>query len=315
MKILITGAAGMLGTALLEKFSDSHAVIATDLHKGYGKEGVVWKRLDILNKPELVNFLEQEVPDVVIHCAAIVNVDECEINPSLAWGVHVEATANIAETISQWGARLIYVSSDSVFNGRQPVPYSEEDSPAPLNVYAKTKLEGETIALSRTTGLVLRTNIFGWSCLERISFAEWVLKGLIQGSKLTMFSDVFFTPLHVSQFSSLLIEAIKVNLSGIYHLAGGSVISKHDFAVRMANIFSLETKNVLTGSVESSHLKAQRPKNMALSSMKLVKAISQPVPSVDSGIALLKWQYDKGWLKAVKRRPLENGYKFWKENE
>lgn len=301
----------MLGTALLERFSGSDAIIATDLQTGYLKEGVIWNLLDILNKPKLVNLLEEEIPDVVIHCAALVNVDECEKNPSLAWAVHVEATANIAETIRQWGAKLIYVSSDSVFNGRQASPYSEEDSPDPLNVYAKTKLEGEAVALSNTTGLALRTNIFGWSCLERVSFAEWVLKALVEGSKITMFADVFFTPLHVSHFSSLLSEALKVNLSGIYHLAGDSMISKYDFAIRMARIFGLETKDVLAGSVESSHLKALRPKNMALSSRKLAEAISKPMPTADSGITLLKNQYDNGWLQLVKRRTIRTGYRYW----
>lgn len=311
LRVAITGAAGMLGTAVLDHLSGEHVVFATSRELGYCKEGVHWQPFDLLDKTRLVGWLTEIRPDAVIHCAAMVNVDACEKDPAQAKALHAETTEVMVDTLSSWGGRLIYISTDSVFNGCKSGLYNENDEPDPPNIYARTKREGEVATLAMPGGTVLRTEIFGWSRSERLSFAEWVLKSLVEQTHLTMFIDVSYTPIHVSHVAEVVARTLDAEISGLYHATGSSVLSKYDFALHMAAAFGLSTDNVVPITIESAGLSAKRPKNMALSNRKLCDVLSYQLPTVDAGIAVLKSQYDNGWLARIKGRGMKPGYRFW----
>ncbi|SVC84829.1 uncharacterized protein METZ01_LOCUS337683, partial [marine metagenome] len=188
----------MLGTALIYKFRDPYRVYATARSQGLIKKNVYWHCFDLTDIERLESWLLKTKPDVVIHCAAMVNVDECEIKEDLAYQLHVKTTEIIANFLNNHNGQLIYISTDSVFDGYKKKKYSEEDLTNPLNVYSKTKLLGENSVLSMKKGLVLRTNIIGWSMKDKISFAEWVLINLVKKKPIKLFNDVFISPLHVS---------------------------------------------------------------------------------------------------------------------
>jgi dTDP-4-dehydrorhamnose reductase len=312
MKVLVTGATGLLGTALIDYLAPNFVTVATSRNIGYSKQGITWITADLLDKSAVRNLLTTVQPDVVIHCAALVNVDACERNPTLASDIHVGTTDTIATILAKQGGRLIYISTDSVFNGKKDSIYSELDAPDPPNIYARTKLEGEFAALIHQQSVVLRTNIFGWSRSERLSFSEWVLKGLVEGTPLSMFADMQYTPLHVSHLADLIARIIaNPHLQGIYHATGSAALSKHDFALQMAAMFGLDGKSILAKSIDDAALSAVRPKNMALSNVRLCAALEYRIPEVIEGIKLMKNQYDNGWLERIKNRPVSNEYKFW----
>ena len=250
-------------------------------------------------------------PDLVVHAAALVDVDRRERDPSAAERLHVGTTRTIRDAIEPWGGTLIYISTDSVFDGRKVGAYMEEDQPAPQNAYAWTKAQGETVALMYRRATVLRTNIFGWSRAERMSLAEWTLRGLVEGSALTMFRDVHYTPIHVTQLAQVVRQVWERGLVGLYHAAGSTRLSKYDFALSLAATFGLGASNVHAGSVDDAGLAAPRPKNLALSSMRLAQAIGRPLPRASDGIRLMKHQYDSGWVSRIKGRPTGQGYRFW----
>ena len=311
MKIVVTGAAGMLGTAMIDTLRHNSELIATDISSGYSPDGVRWYYVDLLDKAAVTSWLETERPDVVVHCAALVNVDGCEKNPELAEAVHVGTTKTIADALVKWNGKLINISTDSVFDGFKNGPYIESDLVSPPNVYARTKLDGETPVLQTPRGLVLRTNIFGWSRAEKTSFAEWVIKGLVSGDRLTMFTDVSYTPIHVSHLAEVVRRAIDVDLCGLYHATGSTVLSKHAFGMLVAKTFGLSSSNIVETSVDSIGLGAKRPKNMALDNRELCKQLAWQIPHVEDGVTLLKNQYDSGWVAAIKERPVASGYRFW----
>ncbi|OGT37973.1 MAG: hypothetical protein A3F11_03110 [Gammaproteobacteria bacterium RIFCSPHIGHO2_12_FULL_37_14] len=311
LKIAITGASGMLGSAILDCLDDGHSIFATSRTTGYRRPGVQWRQFDLLDKEKLTRWLIEIKPDVVIHCAAIINVDSCERESILAEALHVGSTAVINDTIADWNGRLIYISTDSIFDGKQETPYQEEDPPNPLNVYGRTKHRGELAVLKNPDSLVLRTNIFGWSQAERISFAEWILKGLVEKLHLTMFADVSFTPIHVSHVAEVICKILSSNITGLFHLTGNSILSKYDFTLKMASIFGLSAENVTSSSINDVHLIAPRPKNMALANHKLCTALDYQLPTIDDGIKKLKAQYDNGWLAKIKHRAVKPGYVFW----
>jgi dTDP-4-dehydrorhamnose reductase len=310
MRIGVTGASGMLGTALIDELTNKYEIFATSRNKGLEKEGIQWDCFDLTNSQKLKKWLVNTAPDVVVHCAAMVNVDGCESNVDFATKLHVNTTTTIANYLDKNNKRLVYISTDSVFDGRQNRPYVESDEVNPLNIYAKTKLLGEKPVLLMENGLVLRTNIIGWSRSDNFSFAEWILNGLAESKPLTLFDDVMFSPLHVSNLSIIITQAIESEISGLYHCTSKDSISKFDFGIKMATVFNLSISNIKKISVDSMNFKANRPKNMSLNSKKLSSILGYDFPTATDAIKLMKDQYDNGWLSRIKSVKLENNYKF-----
>jgi dTDP-4-dehydrorhamnose reductase len=292
MKIGITGASGMLGTALVSHLSKSYKVFATSRGVGVKGRNIKWDCFDLTNTELLSKWLNKVELDIVIHCAAIVNVDTCEESISLAEALHFETTKVISDYLNRNNTRLIYISTDSVFDGKKKDAYSESDLVNPLNVYAQTKLMGEELVQSMNNGLVLRTNIIGYTQESRTSFAEWILKSLIDKTPLNLFHDVYFSPLHVDYFSLIIEKIIENPLFGLYHCSSNDSISKYDFGKKMAEIFLLSDVSINRVSVDIMAFKASRPKNMSLNSNKLSDDLKYDFPSVIDSIVCMKNQYD-----------------------
>ena len=263
MKIAITGASGMLGTALISLLSKSHEVFATSRNKGIEKKNIEWDCFDLNNFELLYTWLKKVKPHIVIHCAAIVDVDFCEKNFELAMSTNTKTTELIAKYINFNKGRLIYISTDSVFDGNKKNSYKEIDTPNPLNIYAKTKLQGEKSVQSISTGLVLRVNIIGLRQNRNNSFAEWILQKLIQGSSLNLFHDVYFSPISVQELSIIINKIIQKPIYGLYHCGSSDSISKYEFGKKMSEIFQLSNLKINKVSIDSLNFKAKRPKNIS----------------------------------------------------
>jgi dTDP-4-dehydrorhamnose reductase len=273
--------------------SKSHEIFATSRGKGIERENIEWSCFDLTNTALLNKWLNKIKPDIVIHCAAMVNVGLCEDNVELATKLHVETTKVMVNYLDSNDGRLIYISTDSVFNGEKQRSYNENDLASPLNVYAETKLMGEHSVLSMNSGLALRVNIIGWTQEGRVSFAEWMLKNLVDNAPLKLFHDIYFSPLHVDNLSLIVEKIIKNPIFGLYHCASSDSISKYEFGKKMAEIFQLSSSNINRVSVDDMEFKADRPKNMALDVGKISSALSYDFPNVVDAIKLMKCQYDK----------------------
>jgi len=292
MRIGVTGASGMLGTALVAHLSKLHKVFATSRGKGIEGKDIEWDCFDLTNIQLLNKWLDRVKPNVVIHCAAIVNVELCEENFVLATKLHVETTKVMSNYLNSITGRLIYISTDSVFDGKKNKPNSESDLVNPLNVYAKTKLMGERPVQLMTNGLVLRTNIIGRTQENSASFAEWVLRCLIDNVPLNLFYDVNFSPLHVYDLSLIIEKIINNPIFGLYHCGSSDSISKYDFGKKMADIFQLSDSNINRVSVDDMKFNASRPKNMALNINKISTALEYDFPNAIDAIKLIKHQYN-----------------------
>ncbi len=312
MKVGITGASGMLGTALIDILAGQHEVFSTARSQGIEEKHTQWECFDLTDLRQLDDWLTEVKPDVIVHCAAIVNVDECEKNKKSSIQLHVDTTEVIANYLDKNNGQLVYISTDSVFDGNNKEPYIEKDGVNPLNIYARSKLLGEKPVLTMKRGLVLRTSIIGWSRTNKISFAEWILKGLVEQKPLTLFNDVLFSPLHVSDLSMIIIRAIEKKAYGLYHASSRDSLSKYDFGVMMADVFGFATENISAIGVDDLKFKAKRPKNMALSNEKITHFLQYDLPIAREAVELMKKQYDNGWLSRIKGRKVASNYEFWK---
>lgn len=284
MRVLVTGASGMLGSSLIRVLGERHAL--TGLSRSRPPNARIdWLDVDLRIPGEIGAALGRAEPDVIVHAAAMTNVDECERQPDLAHRVNEGCVGELTAYSKTSGAKLVYISTDAVFDGAAGRPYREEDEPRPLNVYARAKLGGERLALGAPGSLVLRTNIFGWRHGRGGSLAEWILAGLREGRELTTFRDVYFSPIAAVLLADVVASCLDRKLSGLFHAGGAESISKHQFAVKIAEYCGLPTGSLRPISVDEKGLDAPRPKFMSLDSSKLAAAIGSEMPTVERSIA------------------------------
>lgn len=292
MRVLVTGATGMLGTEVLRVLSERHECIGSSRARPPGAAS--WFEADLATPDTWVAGLRALAPDVVVHAGALTLVDACERDPALARRMNGDATQVLAQHCAASGAHLIYVSTDAVFDGSKHGSYTEADATGPLNAYGRSKLAGEAAVLARPGMLVLRTNIFGWRPGRADSFGEWVLGALQARRPLTMFTDVFFTPIATSLLARVIERCVAARLTGLYHAGGAEVLSKCDFAHRVAAAFGLSADAIVPIRLDQKPLDAMRPRNMALDSTRLAEALGVPLPDIAESIRAWKTTQPRG---------------------
>jgi len=286
--LLIAGASGFLGANILLAALDAGRDVVGTFHgtpiRGNGIPTVV---ADLGAPNASRELLDSVRPDWVINCAALADVDGCERDPEHARQINTELPRMLAASCREAGVRLLHVSTDSVFDGRRG-NYEENDEPAPVNVYARTKLEGERAVLDELPdALVVRTNFFGVSPGERSGLADWVIRELAAGRRISGFTDVVFTPLLANELARVLFSMMDSGLSGLYHLGGSNGVSKFDFAVMLARELGLDETLIDPAKLADVELGAARSLDTSLCSSKVELALGERMASVDSSVTLL----------------------------
>lgn len=285
--LLITGISGMLGANLALDLSGRYRIAGTRHSRAMNLPGVPAHTLDLSDAVAVRAMVAGLRPSVVVHCAAMTDVDACERDPGAAMAVNAGATGELASACAEAGARLVYFSTDAVFSGERG-GYAEEDAAGPVNAYGRSKLEGERRALARCPGtLVLRTNIFGLGLRPGHGLAEWILARGRAGEPFTGFSDVFFAPLLVNVLGEVLEACLAAGLAGVYHAAGTPVVSKERFARDLLGAYGLDQGLVRPGSVRAMRFAAPRPGNSSLDGSRLA-ALLPPDISLDLSAGLAR---------------------------
>lgn len=300
MRILITGASGLLGLNLALEAAQAHRVYGVVNDHPLHTEAFTVLQADLLASGTVEQLLDETRPDWVIHCAALAVIDACEANPPLARQLNTELPALLAHHVARGGARLLHVSTDAVFDGQRG-DYTEDDSPNPLSVYARTKLDGEKAVLdANPDALVARVNLFGWSLSGRRSLAEFFFNNLSAGQPVMGFTDVYFCPLLANDLAQVFLAMLAGSLNGIYHVVSQECISKYDFGVRLAELFSLDAALIRPTRVAESGLKAARSPRLTLRSKKLSTALGAALPTVSTGLERFYTLYQQGYPQKLR---------------
>ena len=208
MRILITGASGLLGLNLALETPHRHTVFGTVNQHTLKTDAFTVVQPDLLAPGAVEWLLDATQPDWVIHCAALANLESCEANPSLGKQLNTELPCTLARHVARGGARMVHVSTDSVFDGRRG-NYSEDDPPNPPGVYSRTKLEGElAVAEADPHAIIARVNLFGWSLSGKRNLAEFFFNNLSQGKQVMGFTDVFFCPVLVNDLAWIFVKML-----------------------------------------------------------------------------------------------------------
>lgn len=284
MRILITGASGLLGLNLALEFAREHQVFGLVHNNRVYTRAFTVQGGDLLDPGTAERLVAEIQPDWVINCAALAIVDACETNPVRAKKLNTELPAKLAAYVARGGARLLHVSTDAVFDGARG-DYREDDAPNPLSVYAQTKLDGERAAAEANPDtLIARVNFYGWSLSGTRSLGEFFFNNLMAGKQVMGFTDVYFCPILVNDLAGLFLEMISRELTGLYHVVSSECTSKYDFGLALARQFDLDETLIMPTSVADSGLKAARSPRLTLCSDRLVGAIGEPAPGIDAGL-------------------------------
>jgi len=300
MKVLVTGGSGLLGSSLIYLLRDTFKTSFVYNEHKVELDNAVGMGLDLTDKERTLRVVAKLKPGCIIHTAALISTDYCEANPKKAEEVNVGVTKTLALAVKKNNSKLVYVSTDYVFDGKGGM-YTEEDTPNPLNVYGKTKLDGEKIVLENEGNLVIRTSIYGWNIQKKFSFAEMVINKLANNEEVPIFTDQFSSLMLTNNLAEALAEMIKKEKVGLFHIASDERISKFDFACKVAKVFNLEKNLIKPIKTKDLNLKAERPLDVSLNVTKAKIELDVKLLNIKEGLTKLKKLKEEGYIKNFKR--------------
>jgi dTDP-4-dehydrorhamnose reductase len=222
------------------------------------------------------------------------NVDACESERELAWKINVSGVENLIDGARVQSATIVHLSTDYIFDGRSG-PYTEQDRPNPLGYYGKSKLASENaLRASGVPFLIARTMVlYGSGVAVRPNFVLWLIESLEQGTAVRIVDDQYGNPTFVDDLAYGLLRAIELERTGIYHLAGREIVSRYEFALRIAGVFNLDTS--LIASLKTSQLQqpAPRPLRSGLVTLKAEVELSYKPHSIEESLIVLRNQLSR----------------------
>ena len=290
MTIFVTGVCGQLGHDVVnESIARGYYTIGSDLTQSYSGvndgSAVVssqYVQLDITNEKSVKETLEKHHPDAVIHCAAWTAVDDAEIeeNRTKVYAINADGTRYIAEAAKNIGAKMLYISTDYVFDGRGNRPWEPDDKCfAPLNVYGKSKLEGELAVSSILSNyFIIRIAwVFG---LNGKNFIKTMISTGKTHDFVRVVDDQIGTPTYTLDLSRILVDMVETDKYGFYHVTNeGGYISWYDLCVECYKQYGLNTTVIPVSTTEYGLSKASRPENSRLDKSKLIRTGFRPLPN------------------------------------
>jgi dTDP-4-dehydrorhamnose reductase len=300
-RILVTGASGLLGLNFSLQHAAQHDITGVVNSQALRPQAPFKVLTADLSLPGSgTALLEVERPEILLHCAAVANLETAEKDPALARRVNADLPGELAETSRRLGVRMVHLSTDAVFDGTHG-PYSESDQPNPASAYARSKWAGEqAVAAANPQAIIARVNFYGWSLNGRRSLAEFFFNALSTGRPANGWTDVFFCPLEVSLLGNQLLEMAQQGLEGLYHVVSPECLSKYEFGCRLARTFGFDETLIEPTSVAESGLRAVRSPDLRLYTGKLTRDLGHALPGQAEGLALFHKQFADGYPERLR---------------
>jgi dTDP-4-dehydrorhamnose reductase len=294
-RVLITGSNGLLGQKFVELLSNSqnYSMLLTSKHDSsvFQEEFLTYQKLDITQKQKVLAAVDGFEPDLIVHTAAMTDVDRCETERETAWRTNVTGVENLIHAAKFSGTHIIHISSDYVFDGKSG-PYIELDRPNPLGYYGRTKLASEN--LLHTSGIsctILRTMVlYGVGHRVKPNFALWVLKNLRAEKPVRVVDDQIGNPTLAEDVAYAILKVIELKRKGLYHVAGPDLMSRYEFALAVARTFGFNKKLITPVKTSAMKQASPRPLRSGFITLKAETDLDIKLAGVDHGLTVLKNQ-------------------------
>ncbi len=264
-RILVTGANGLVGQALTRAAArwPGADVLATGRGPAAAHDRGGYARLDVRAGDAVDRAFQDFAPDVVLHAAGMAQVEPCEQDREACWALNVDAVATVASACHRHGARLVLPSTDFVFDG-QDGPYAEDDRPAPINAYGRSKLAAENaLKASRLTdwAVARTTMVFGVPAGDapRLDVVRWLVRELSAGRPVRVPADQLRTPTYDDDLADGILRIVRFKRTGVFNVTGREQLSVLDLACRVAEAFDLDAGLISGTTTDVLHPGAPRP--------------------------------------------------------
>ena len=287
MKLLITGCSGFVAGSILAQAPEQWEVHGTGRSAEFAGP-LHYHSLDLLDTERLALLMRSLKPDAVIHTAAMANIDLCESQPELAEAMNTGVTQRLAELCRETGAKLVFCSTDSIFDGRKGC-YTETDPPVPINVYARTKVKAEQAVLTASAkNVVARLSlVMGLPVLGKgNSFLAETLEKLQRGETVKFPENEIRTPVDIITVGAALNELAENGFGGILHLSGNTRINRYEMARQIAEATGFSPDRILPVDSNSLPGRAPRPNDASLDNTRAAQILKTPMRSLSEGLAL-----------------------------
>jgi len=289
-KLMIVGGSGLLGGHLVHKVFGDYHVVATYLGHPIEIPGCNSMKMDITDSQETEKIILKEQPAVIILSAAQRNVDYCEKNKEEVWKINVEGVRNVALASKKSHSRLIYLSTDLVFDGVKG-HYVEDDETNPMNHYGVTKLAGEREvtrlledhAIARVS-VLYDINPFG----HTTNFVAWIIENLRHGKPLSLFTDQYRNATYIKNACDALLAINRRDERGIFHVAGKTCENRYDIGMKIAEIFGFDPGLISKTTSDDGEWIAKRPGKCCLSVNKMETRLGVSAMSIEEGLEAMK---------------------------
>ena len=297
MRVLITGASGLLGKRIFDIISKNHQTVGTYNKNSNG----MLHYLDIVDRNSVELFFRKFQPEIVIHCAAMVNPDYCEENQELSKMINIDGTRNIVDQCKIHSTKMIFLSSDFVFEGNNG-PYFEDSELHSNNYYGVTKIEGEKIVRENLEDyLIIRPALmYGNDENTKLSFVTDIFNKLLNNEKIFVDNKIMKYPTLTDDVVEVINELIDLELSGTYHVCGEEGVTKYAWAKRVAKFYGFSEENIF--EKESSTEIVKRPLDVKLDSTK-IKRFIMGITGIDEGIKKMNNQKGCSFRLIYSARP------------
>ncbi|OQX94951.1 hypothetical protein B6I21_07965 [candidate division KSB1 bacterium 4572_119] len=294
--MIITGVNGLLGQKVLEEAASNFSVLGIDIHDYpfNTKLKFQYERLDLTDRRLVKDTVLKFYPQYIVNAAAFTNVDECENQKELCWKVNVEAVENLIYVARKIGTKIIHISTDYIFDGSAG-PYVETDVSAPLGFYGKSKLASENVLLaSDVEYAILRTMVlYGAGINVRPNFVTWLIQALKNKQQVTIVTDQFGNPTLADDLAAAVLQSIKLNKWDIFHVSGSEVIDRYNFALKIAEVFGLESELIKATTSAQLNQQALRPLKSGFIVEKAESELGIHLSNAEEGLKKFKRQYKK----------------------
>lgn len=292
--VLLTGANGFLGQNIVSIFNreSDYSLIQTSVENSpalnYGQQ---YYQLDITNKEQVKNFIAEVKPSVIINAAAMTNVDQCETDREICWRLNVDAVKNLIIAARQVNAKIVHYSTDYVFDGKSG-PYTEIDTPNPINFYGRSKLASENALIaSGIDYIIIRTMVlYGLGLNNKQNFAIWLIYKLESGQPVNIVTDQIGNATIVDDLAFGTLKLIENDKNGIYNMAGEDILSRFDFTLKLCEVFGFDESLVFPIKTNELNQPAARPLNSGLITLKAKSELGLNFMDSLEGLRFLKSQ-------------------------
>jgi len=298
IRVLVTGCHGLIGQALIEELgADSENLHGVDLHPTSYFSGLTqyqYHKQDLSDREGTLELVRKIRPSVIVNGAALTSLNTCEVAREECWRINVRVVENLVEAARRNGARIVQLSSDHIFNG-EAGPYSELDRPDPISYYGKSKLAAEnTIMGGGIDAAIIRTvSVFGRGRHQKPNFVSWLVGKLRERAEIKVVSDQYSNVTFVGDLVRGIRRVVNLGKSGIYHIAGKEIISRYEFAQRIAEAYDLDPSTIQPTLTRLLDQPAPRPLQGGLVIDKAQKELHLPFSDVEGALRQYREQEAK----------------------